>query len=55
MNIHIEVVLCYGYKVMDELKEFKRKIIREIENLTAMNVENVAVVAKGLYIPERGK
>ena len=54
MYIHIEVILCYGYKVMDSLKEFKKKTIREIENLTAMNVENVGVVAKGIHIPERG-
>ena len=34
------------------LKNFKKKCKREIENLTAMNIETIDIVAKGIYIPE---
>ena len=53
MYIHIEVILRYGYIVIDSLKDFRKKVIREIENLTAMNVESVGVVAKGIHVEEK--
>lgn len=52
VSIYIEVVIVYGYNVVEELREFKKKCKREIENLTAMNVETIDIVAKGIYIPE---
>ncbi len=51
-SIYMEVVTVYGYNVLEELKNFKKKCKREIENLTAMNIETIDIVAKGIYIPE---
>ena len=52
-SIYMEVVVTYGYNMQESLKEFKEKARREIENLTAMNVVSLDVVAKSVYIPEK--
>ena len=54
-TIYMEVTVTYGYNMQESLKEFKEKARREIENLTAMNVVSLEVVAKSVYIPEEGK
>jgi uncharacterized alkaline shock family protein YloU len=46
----MEVVVVYGYKIAQELHEFKIKCKKEIEMLTAMNVETIDIVAKGIYM-----
>lgn len=51
--IYMEVEIVYGYNVVESLKLFKQKAIREIENLTAMNVVKMDVVAKSVYMPEK--
>ena len=51
-TIYMEVMIVYGYNVMDELKKFKEKTRKEIENLTAMNVVSLEVIAKSVYVPE---
>ena len=53
--IYMEVMVTYGYNVIDALKQFKSEAKREIENLTAMNVVSLEVVAKSVYIPEENK
>ena len=50
--IYMEVMVTYGFNVIDALKQFKSEAKREIENLTAMNVVSLDVVAKSVYIPE---
>lgn len=50
-SIYMEVVVIYGYNIQEVLKEFKEKARKEIENLTAMNVVSMDVVAKSVYIP----
>ena len=50
--IYMEVSVVYGYNLQESLKIFKEKIIKEIEKLTAMNVVQLDVVAKNIYIPE---
>ena len=52
-SIYMEVIVTYGYNIQESLKEFKEKAKREIENLTAMNVVSLDVVAKSVYIPEK--
>ena len=52
ISIYMEVTLEYGFNIVEELKNFKKKCKKEIENLTAMNVEVVDIVAKGIHIPE---
>ena len=54
-SIYMEVTVTYGYNMQQCLKEFKEKATREIENLTAMNVVSLDVVAKSVYIPEEDK
>ena len=52
VNFYIELTIVYGYNLFETLKEFKKKCKREIENLTAMNVESMEVVAKDIHIEE---
>lgn len=52
MCIYLEVVIVYGYNILQALHDFKSKCKREIERLTTMNVESIDIVAKGLYMPE---
>lgn len=52
-NIYIEVIILYGYNIMDMVNEFKMKVRKEIERLTAMNVQSIDVVVKGIQIPEK--
>ncbi len=52
ISIYMEVTMVYGYNVLDELRNFKKKCKKEIENLTAMNIEAIDIVAKGIYVPE---
>ena len=52
-TIYIEVILIYGYNILDSLNEFKAKCKKEIEKLTAMNIQKVIIVAKGLKIQEK--
>ena len=52
--IYIEVIIEFGYPINETMKVLKRKIIREIENLTAMNVLNMEIVVKGVhYEPDK--
>lgn len=50
--IYMEVEVKYGCNVVETLKDFKQKAIREIENWTAMNVAEMDVVAKSIYYEE---
>lgn len=52
-NIYIEVIILYGYSIMDMVSEFKMRVKKEIERLTAMNVQSIDVVVKGIQIPEK--
>ena len=54
-KIYMEVTIAYGYNVVEGLKEFKDKAKKEIEKLTAMNVVELDVVAKNIYVPEKGQ
>ena len=51
--IYMEVEVIYGCNVMQTLKDFKQKAIREIENWTAMNVAKMDVIAKSIYYEEK--
>lgn len=53
VSVYMEITLVYGNNIIDSAKEFKEKCKREIENLTAMNVVKIDIVAKGIYMPER--
>lgn len=55
ISVYMEVIIVYGYNVLDSLREFKTKCKKEIEKLTAMNVESIDVVAKGIQVLEEEK
>ena len=55
ISIYMEVTMYYGFNIVEELKNFKKKCKKEIENQTAMNIDNLDVVAKGIYMPEENK
>lgn len=50
-TIYIEAEVKYGFNLMNELKKFKEKCIREIERQTTMNVVQMKVIAKKLTLP----
>ena len=51
-KLYMEVTIMYGYNVVDGINAFKQKARKEIEKLTAMNVVNLEVVAKNIYVPQ---
>ena len=51
-TIYLEVILMYGYNIKETLTHFREKSIREIEKYTAMTVEKMDIVAKGIQMPE---
>ena len=51
-SIYMEVTVIYGLNVMEEIKKFKEKSIKEIEKLTSMNIVNMEVIVKNIYVPE---
>ena len=52
MIIYMEVYVVYGYNIVNVLREFKQRTKKEIERLTTMNIQEVSVMAKGVYMPE---
>lgn len=54
-SIYMEVIVLYGYNIIDLIHDFKIKAEKEIERLTAMNVENMDVVVKGIQMPEKNE
>ncbi len=55
VKLYMEVTMMYGFNIVTGLNDFKIKARREIENLTAMNVVELEVVAKHIYVPEGEK
>lgn len=51
-SIYIEVIVVYGYKIVDSLNEFKDKCKKEIEKLTAMNISHMEILARGIEVLE---
>ena len=52
VKIYMEVSIVYGFNVVEGLNKFKEKSRKEIEKLTAMNVVDLDVVAKNIYVPQ---
>lgn len=52
MTVYLEVSIIYGCCLIEVLKNVREKIKRELENLTAMYIEAVEVVAKTVIMPE---
>lgn len=54
-SIYLEVIVLYGYNIVDVLRGFKEKCIKEIEKLTAMNLTHMEIVARGIYVEEKSE
>ena len=54
-SLYIEVVVVYGYNILEALSEFKDKCKKEIEKLTAMNIRSIEIIAKAIEVPEEYK
>ena len=52
VQLKIEVSNEYGSNMIEVLRIFKKETRREIENLTAMYISNVDIVAKQIHFPE---
>ena len=50
-SIYVEAEVKYGFNLVNELKKFKEKCIKEIERQTTMNVVEMKVIAKKLTLP----
>ena len=55
LELYMEVIVVYGCNVYSVLKEFRKKRKKEVEKLTTMVPDQMAIVAKGIYIPEAKK
>lgn len=51
--IYIEVIINYGYNVNETMQEFKKKIIKEIDKMTSMNVLSMEIVVKGVNLEKK--
>ena len=51
--IYIEVIIQFGYNINETMQLLKRKIIKEIEKITAMNVLNMDIVVKGVNVEKK--
>lgn len=52
VKLYMEVTVVYGFNLIEDIKLFKDKSRKEIEKLTAMNVEEFEVVVRNVYVPE---
>ena len=55
VKLYMEVTVVYGFNLIDGINQFKSKAKKEIEKLTAMNIEEFDVVIKNIYVPEEEK
>ena len=53
MFIYIEAIIEYGYNINETMQRLRTLIIKEIENLTAMNVLNMEIVVKGVHYEQK--
>ena len=50
--LYIEVSVNFGTNIVDTLNRLKKDARREIENLTAMYVASVEIIAKNINLPK---
>ncbi len=53
--IFMDLTLEYGYNLVDILGKLKDKVKKDIDRLTAMNVLDIQLMAKGLHVPKQGE
>ncbi len=50
IRIEMDLVLVYGYAIKELLRKIQLKVINEVEYLTALNIQSLNILAKGLVI-----
>lgn len=55
VKLYMEITIEFGANIVETTNEFKKNIKKEIEKLTAMNLEKCEVIIKNIHIPEEGK
>lgn len=48
--IEMDLVLIYGYKIRELLREIQKSVISEVEKLTALNIRKLNLIAKSLVV-----
>lgn len=51
--VYIEVIIEFGYNINETMQILKKKIIKEIEKITAMNVLSMEIVVKGVNVDKK--
>ena len=46
--IYTELIIQFGYNVMETVKKYKIKVLKEIDKLTSMNVLNIDIIVRGV-------
>ena len=52
VTLYMEVTVEYGFNVIEDIQNFKEKARKEIEKLTAMNVEEFDVIVKSVHVSD---
>lgn len=50
-TIYVEVEVKFGINILNELKSFKEKCVKEIERQTSMNIRDMKILAKKISLP----
>lgn len=50
IHMELELVLVYGHNIKEALLAVKRAVIKEVENLAALNIQSIVVVASRLIV-----
>lgn len=48
MSIYMEATIRYGYNIEEGCKKFQNKVKKEVERLTAMNVQKIDILVKAI-------
>ena len=51
--LYIEVIIEFGFNINDTMTKLKRKIVKEIEKLTAMNVLSMEIIVRGVNVDNK--
>ena len=50
-TIYVEVEVKFGINILNELKKFKEKCVKEIERQTSINIRDMKILAKKISLP----
>ncbi|MDR0287167.1 MAG: Asp23/Gls24 family envelope stress response protein [Clostridiales bacterium] len=55
ITMEVDLVLCYGFKIPELLRNLKKDITSEVEKLTALNIVSLILTAKSLILDKSKK